>query len=139
LPAGLSLPFPRRRIPAGLPDGGCLRQSAPDLAALQGMRERPQQTGDHGTTTDWQLLAAAIALAVSAATAMPDGRGNPQGRQHRGGREGVFNGVGQIVETRQSGELPNVSRDDLVYRVGTTHLVNKAIGASATVTHHKEQ
>jgi hypothetical protein len=42
---------------------------------------------------------------------------------------GVFDGVGQIVEIpSQPGDPANVSRDDLVYPVGTMHLVNTTVG-----------
>jgi hypothetical protein len=101
------------------------------------------------------LLAAAIALAVSAATALPaaaatSGSETVSGRLVTSGvsgtrtaiatvavAKGVFDGVGRIVEIPNlPTDPPNVSRDDLVYREGTMHLVNTTVGASFTVNPH---
>jgi hypothetical protein len=101
------------------------------------------------------LLAAGIALAVSAATAVPaaaatSGSETVSGALVTSGvsgartaissvavAKGVFNGVGRIVEIPSlSTDPPNVSRDDLVYREGTMHLVNTTVGASSTVNPH---
>ncbi len=98
------------------------------------------------------LLASGIALAISAATALPAAAATSGSETVRGilvtsgvsGTRtaissvavamGVFNGVGRIVEIpRQPGDPPNVSRDDLVYPEGTMHLVNTTVGASFTV------
>jgi hypothetical protein len=51
---------------------------------------------------------------------------------------GVFNGVGRIVEIpSRPGDAANVSRDDLVYPVGTMHLVNTTVGfLSPTLNPH---
>jgi hypothetical protein len=99
------------------------------------------------------LLAAGIALAVSAVTAVPAatrGSETVSGALVTSGvsgartaissvavAKGVFNGVGRIVEIPSlSTDPPNVSRDDLVYREGTMHLVNTTVGASFTVDPH---
>jgi hypothetical protein len=85
------------------------------------------------------LLAAGIALAVSAATALPAAAAT-SGSETLSGTivtsgvsgtrteissvlvaKGVFNGVGKIVELP---DLPNSSRDDLVFPEGTMHLVS---------------
>jgi hypothetical protein len=101
------------------------------------------------------LLAAGIALGICAATALPaaaatSGSETVNGRLVTSGvsgtrtaissvavARGIFNGVGRIVEIpSQPGDPPNVSRDDLVYRVGTMHLVNTTVGVSITVNPH---
>jgi hypothetical protein len=101
------------------------------------------------------LLAAGITLAISAATAAPaaaaiSGSETVSGRLVTSGvsgtrtsistvavAKGVFNGVGQIVEIPSlPTDPPNVSRDDLVYREGTMHLVNTTVGASISVNPH---
>ncbi len=98
------------------------------------------------------LLASGIALAISAATALPAAAATSGSETVRGilvtsgvsGTRtaissvavamGVFNGVGRVVEIpRQPGDQPNVSRDDLVYPEGTMHLVSTTVGASFTV------
>ena len=44
---------------------------------------------------------------------------------------GVFDGVGRIVEVAsRPGDPDNVSRDDLVFRVGTMHVVSRDLHAS---------
>jgi hypothetical protein len=51
--------------------------------------------------------------------------------------KGAFRGVGEIVGMpRQPSDPPNVSRADLVYPVGTMHLVSMTVGASSTVNPH---
>jgi hypothetical protein len=89
------------------------------------------------------LLAAGIALAVSAATAVPAAAATSGSETLSvtlvtsgvsGTRtvissvvvaKGVFGGVGRIVELPdQPGDPPNSSRDDLVFREGTMHLVS---------------
>ena len=101
------------------------------------------------------LLAAGIALAISAATAVPaaaatSGSETVNGILVTSGvsgtrtdissvavAKGVFDGVGRIVEIpAQPGDPPNVSRDDLVYPVGTMHLVNTTVGFSPTLNPH---
>jgi hypothetical protein len=102
------------------------------------------------------LFAAGIALVISAATALPAAAATT-GSETVGGRlvtsgvsairttvstvavaKGVFNGVGRIVEIpSQPGDPANVSRDDLVYPVGTMHLVNTTVGVvSPTLNPH---
>jgi hypothetical protein len=95
------------------------------------------------------LLAAGIALAVSAGTTVPaaaavSGSETVSGRLVTSGvsgtrttistvavAQGVFDGVGRIVEIPpQPGDPPNLSRDDLVYPEGTMHLVNTTVGFS---------
>ena len=120
------------------------------------MRERLQRTGEiMKSRLAAGLLAAGIALAISAATALPTaaattGSETVNGRLVTSGvsgtrtaissvavARGVFNGVGRIVEIpAQPGDPPNVSRDDLVYPVGTMHLVNTTVGASISVNPH---
>ena len=87
------------------------------------------------------------ALVISAATAFPaaattSGSETVSGRLVTSGvsgtrttiatvavARGVFNGVGRIVEIPSlPGDPANVSRDDLVYPVGTMHLVNTTAG-----------
>jgi len=102
------------------------------------------------------LLGAGITLAISAATALPaaaatSGSETVSGRLVTSGvsgtrttistvavARGVFNGVGRIVEIpNQPGDPTNVSRDDLVYPVGTMHLVNTTVGiVSPTLNPH---
>src|SRR6266566_9299080 len=101
------------------------------------------------------LLAAGIALAISAATVLPaaaatSGSETVSGRLVTSGvsgtrttiasvavAKGVFRGVGRIVEIPPlPTDPPNVSRDDLVYPEGTMHLVNTTVGASFTVNPH---
>ena len=93
------------------------------------------------------LLVVVIALVISAATAFPaaattSGSETVSGRLVTSGvsgtrttiatvavARGVFNGIGRIVEIpSQPGDPANVSRDDLVYPVGTMHLVNTTVG-----------
>ena len=46
--------------------------------------------------------------------------------------KGVFDGVGRIVEVKnRSGDADDVSRDDLVFRAGTMHLVSRDRHGSA--------
>jgi hypothetical protein len=91
------------------------------------------------------LLAAGTALAISAAPAMPAaaatsgtetlsgtivfvGRAGykyPDGHRQRGARRGVFRGVGRVVEVVPP-DPAGVSRDDLVFRGGTMHVVSTA-------------
>jgi len=102
------------------------------------------------------LLATVITLVISAATALPaaaatSGSETVSGRLVTSGvsgtrttistvavARGVFNGVGRIVEVpNQPGDPINVSRDDLVYPVGTMHLVNTTVGiVSPTLNPH---
>jgi hypothetical protein len=102
------------------------------------------------------LLATVITLVISAATALPaaaatSGSETVSGRLVTSGvsgtrttistvavARGVFNGVGRIVEIpNQPGDPTNVSRDDLVYPVGTMHLVNTTVGiVSPTLNPH---
>ncbi len=102
------------------------------------------------------LLATVITLVISAATALPaaaatSGSETVSGRLVTSGvsgtrttistvavASGVFNGVGRIVEVpNQPGDPINVSRDDLVYPVGTMHLVNTTVGiVSPTLNPH---
>src|SRR5438132_8127747 len=101
------------------------------------------------------LLGAAITLAISAATALPaaaatSGSETVNGLLVTSGvsgtrtaissiavARGVFRGVGRIVEIpAQPGDLPNVSRDDLVYPEGTMHLVNTTVGFSSILNPH---
>jgi hypothetical protein len=92
------------------------------------------------------LLAAVTAVAITAvavpAAAATSGSETVSGRLVTSGvsgtrttiatvavARGVFNGVGRIVEIPpQPGDPANVSRDDLVYPVGTMHLVNTTVG-----------
>jgi len=101
------------------------------------------------------LLAAGIALATLAATAVPaaaatSGPETVSGTLVTSGvsgtrtaissvavAKGVFRGVGQIVEIPSlPTDPPNVSRDDLVYPEGTMHLVSTTVSASFTVNPH---
>ncbi len=68
------------------------------------------------------LLATVITLVISAATALPAAAATS----------------GRIVEIpNQPGDPTNVSRDDLVYPVGTMHLVNTTVGiVSPTLNPH---
>jgi hypothetical protein len=89
------------------------------------------------------LLATGIALAISAATVMPAAAATSGSETFRGiivtsgvsgtrtvissviVAKGVFSGVGRIVEIPSlPTDPPNVSRDDLVFREGTMHLVS---------------
>jgi hypothetical protein len=98
------------------------------------------------------LTAAGIALAVFAATALPAAAATSGSETVRGIivasgvsgtrttvasvaiAKGVFRGVGRIVAVPpQPGDPANVSRVDLVYRVGAMHLVSTTVGASSTV------
>jgi len=95
------------------------------------------------------LLAAGTALAISAVPAMPAAAATSGSETFRGiivtsGRsgtrtvissvivfKGVFDGVGRVVEIPNlPTDPPTVSRDDLVFREGTMHLV----GTSGEVT-----
>jgi hypothetical protein len=101
------------------------------------------------------LLAAGIALATLAETALPaaaatSGSETVSGTIVTSGvsgtrtaissvavAKGVFRGVGQIVEIPSlPTDPPNVSRDDLVYPEGTMHLVSTTVSASFTVNPH---
>ena len=112
------------------------------------------------------LLAAGLSLAISAATAMPAGAAaaTPAAAGISGSEtvngilvtsgvsgtrttissvivaKGVFGGVGRIVEIpREPGDPANVNRYDLVYPVGTMHLVSTTVGASFTLNPHNCQ
>ena len=50
----------------------------------------------------------------------------PDGHQQRGARQGVFRGVGRVVELVPPDPATGVSRDDLVFRGGTMHVVSTA-------------
>src|SRR5262249_61852788 len=89
------------------------------------------------------LLAAGIALAISAATALPAGAATSGSETFQGTivasgvsgtravitsviiAKGGFSGVGRIVEVdNQPGDPDNVNRDDLVFATGSMHIVN---------------
>ena len=93
------------------------------------------------------ILVAVTVLVVSVATAVPaaattSGSETVSGRLVTSGvsgtrttiatvavARGVFNGVGRIVEIPSlPGDPANVSRDDLVYPIGTMHLLNTTVG-----------
>ena len=98
------------------------------------------------------LLAAGIALATLAETALPAAAATSGSESVRGVivasgvsgtrtvissvavAKGVFRGVGEIVGMpRQPGDPANVSRADLVYPEGTMHLVSMTVGVSSSV------
>jgi hypothetical protein len=101
------------------------------------------------------LLAAGIALATCATTAMPAAAATSGSETFRGTivasgvsgtrtvissvvvAKGVFRGVGRIVEVPSLPTDPdNVSRDDLVFPEGTMHLVSTTVGASFSLNPH---
>jgi hypothetical protein len=101
------------------------------------------------------LVAAGITLAISVATALPAAAATSGSESVKGVivasgvsgtrtvissvavAKGVFRGVGEIVGMpRLPTDPPNVSRADLVYPVGTMHLVSTTVGASSTVNPH---
>jgi len=101
------------------------------------------------------LLAAGIALATCATTAMPAAAATSGSETFRGTivasgvsgtrtvissvvvAKGVFRGVGRIVEVPSLPTDPdNVSRDDLVFPEGTMHLVSTTVGASFSLSPH---
>jgi hypothetical protein len=101
------------------------------------------------------LLAAGIALATCATTAMPAAAVTNGSETFRGTivasgvsgtrtvissvvvAKGVFRGVGRIVEVPSLPTDPdNVSRDDLVFPEGTMHLVSTTVGASFSLNPH---
>jgi hypothetical protein len=100
-------------------------------------------------------VAAGITLAISVATAVPAAAATSGSESVRGVivasgvsgtrtvitsvavAKGVFQGVGEIVGVpRQPGDAANVSRADLVYPVGTMHLVSMTVGFSSSVDPH---
>jgi hypothetical protein len=101
------------------------------------------------------LLAAGMALGILATTALPAAAATSGPETVKGiivtsgvsgtrttissvaVAKGVFRGVGQIVGVpRQPGDPANVSRADLVYSVGTMHLVSVSTVTSFTVNPH---
>ena len=99
------------------------------------------------------LLAAGIALATCATTAMPAAAATSGSETFRGTivasgvsgartvitsvvvAQGVFRGAGRIVEVPSLPTDPdNVSRDDLVFPEGTMHLVSTTVGASFSLS-----
>jgi hypothetical protein len=93
------------------------------------------------------LLATGFALAISAATALPAAAATSGSETFTGTivtsgasgtrtvissvlvAKGVFTGAGQVVEVpNQPGDPDNVTRDDLVFRQGTMHLVSMFTG-----------
>jgi hypothetical protein len=98
------------------------------------------------------LVAAATALGVGAAPAAAASTGNEtfQGVIVTSGQsgtrtvissvvvaKGVFTGAGRIVEVAKLPTDPdNVSRDDLVFRGGTMHLVSTTSDASLSLNEH---
>jgi hypothetical protein len=101
------------------------------------------------------LLAAGIALAISATTALPAAAAASGSETFSGTivtsgvsgtrtvitsviiAKGVFSGVGQIVEIPSlPTDPPNVSRDDLVFPEGTMHLVSTTTSFSVSLNPH---
>ena len=95
------------------------------------------------------LLVTGIALAISAATALPAAAASSGSETFSGTivisgvsgtrtvissvlvATGVVTGFGQIVEVpNQPGDADNVTRDDLVFREGTMHLVGMFTGGT---------
>jgi hypothetical protein len=101
------------------------------------------------------LLAAGITLAIGVATALPAAAATSGSESVKGvivasgvsgparpsaawrSPRGVFKGVGEIVAVpRLPTDPPNVRRVDLVYPVGTMHLVSTSVPVSFTVDPH---
>jgi len=98
------------------------------------------------------LLAAGIVLAACAASsapaaAVPTGSETFHGINVKGGAgtilsstlaaEGVFDGVGRIVETANlPGDPDTVNRDDLVFAGGSMHLVSTILAAPFSLDPH---
>jgi hypothetical protein len=98
------------------------------------------------------LLAASIALAISAVTVLPAAAATTGSETFQGTivtsgvsgtrtvitsvviAKGAFSGVGRIVEVEsQPGDPPNSSRDDLVFASGTMHLLSTNLDFSVSV------
>jgi hypothetical protein len=100
----------------------------------------------------WAVLAGGIALAASTASAVPAAAASSGSETFSGTivtsgvsgtrtvvssvvvAKGVFSGVGRVVEMPSlPGDPDNSSRDDLVFREGTMHLLSITTGFSASV------
>jgi hypothetical protein len=100
----------------------------------------------------WALLAGAIGLAASTATAVPAAAATTGSETFKGTivtsgvsgtrtvitsviiAKGAFTGVGRIVEVPNlPGDPDNVSRDDLVFASGTMHLKSTNLDFSVSV------
>jgi hypothetical protein len=98
------------------------------------------------------LAATGIALAISAATVKPAAAATSGSETFRGTivtsgvsgtrtvitsvvvAQGVFSGVGRIVETESlPGDPPNSSRDDLVFPGGSIHIISTNVDISVTI------
>src|SRR6266480_3241258 len=119
--------------------------TASQLAARRGIHERIQVIGGSmKRLVKGALLAVGTALAISAAPAMPAAAATsgtetltgtivfvagpgPDTRTVIGSvvrARGVFRGVGRVVELVPPDPATGVSRDDLVFRGGTMHVVS---------------